>query len=428
MASGQDARRNTVAGLFVLSGVLLAAVTLVVIQRFTLAEQTDYTVRFSVDEGVAGLAPGSPVLVGGLARGTVTEVSPILDGEGRLERLDVRIALRADIAIFSDARVVRTMPLLGSQASLNFTRLGGIRGDASRVAAGGTIDATSSPGMLEMLVGSENSEEVGNVIGSLDRLSELLGEQVPRDYETIVRPALVQAGTVVGDFSERWPQWSDRIDGTLANADTASASLVSGLSEARSLVASARPPVDELASMIARNAPRVDEIFDNALTVSRDARVVVSDLRARTLPLLDEILGNADSTLRTIATAIDRLEPEILRQVPQIRTILENVRIASAELKLSTIEVRRNPWRLLLRPTSELVAHENLLDAARAFSIAASDLKSAGQSFEEILAADPAAFGDDPELAGSIRRNLLDELARFERVREALFRTIVESR
>ncbi len=282
--------------------------------------------------------------------------------------------------------------------------------------------------MLEMLVGSENSEEVGNVIGSLDRLSELLGEQVPRDYETIVRPALVQAGTVVGDFSERWPQWSDRIDGTLANADTASASLVSGLSEARSLVASARPPVDELASMIARNAPRVDEIFDNALTVSRDARVVVSDLRARTLPLLDEILGNADSTLRTIATAIDRLEPEILRQVPQIRTILENVRIASAELKLSTIEVRRNPWRLLLRPTSELVAHENLLDAARAFSIAASDLKSAGQSFEEILAADPAAFGDDHELAGSIRRNLLDELARFERVREALFRTIVESR
>lgn len=425
MASGQDARRNTVAGLFVLSGVLLAATTLVVIQRLTLAKQIPYTVRFSVDEGVAGLAAGSPVLVGGLSRGTVTKVDPIFGDDGRLARIDCEIALRADIAVYSDARVVRTMPLLGSQASLNFTRLGGLGRDAKKVPPGGPIDATPSPGMLEMLVGGENSEEMGAVIGNLERLSQLLGEQLPKDYETIVRPALVRAGTVVEEFSDRWPQWSDRIDGTLANADTASASLVSGLADARNLIAAARPPVDEMAVLIERNSPRVDEILDNALTVSSDARVVASELREQTLPLVARILGSADGTLSKIAAVIDRLQPEVYRQVPQVREILENVRVASAELKLATIEVRRNPWRLLLRPTSELVAHENLLDAARAFSIAAGDLKSAGQSFEEILAADPSAFAGDPELAESIRRTLLDNLDRFERVREVLFRTIV---
>lgn len=428
MASGPDARQNTIAGLFVLAGILLAAATLVVIERISLAEKATYTVRFGVDEGVTGLAPGSPVLVGGLSRGTVTRVEPKLATDGRLERIDVEISLEADIAIFSDARVVRMMPLLGSQSSLNFTSLGGSGAEAHRIASGGTIDAKPSPGMLEMLVGRENAEEMGSVITNLSSLSELLGEQLPRDYDEFVQPALRDLGGVAHDLSQRWPQWSGRVDTTLANAEKASQSLVDGLSEARELVAAARRPVDDLASMIEQNTPRVDSILANALSVSEDAVAVLGDLRSRSMPMLDDILGKADDTLVRIARTVERVEPEVYRQLPQIREILTNIRVASAELKLATIEVRRNPWRLLLSPSSSQVAHENLMDAARAFSIAAGDLKTAGQSFEEILANDPSAFGSDPQLAESIRRNLLEELGRFQKARDSLFRTIVEGR
>lgn len=432
MAAGQDARQNTVAGLFVLAGILLAAGTLVVIQRISLAKQATYTVRFEVDEGVTGLAPGSPVLVGGLASGSVTSVVPKPGDDGQLRFIDVQISLKADIEIFSNARVVRTMPLLGSQGSLNFTSLGGpgpkVAPEPLRVEPGQTIDAQSSPGMLEMLVGRENSEELGSVITNLASLSELLGEQLPRDYDEFVQPALRDLGGVAHDLSQRWPQWSGRVDTTLANAEDASKSLVDGLSEARELLAAARRPVDDLASMIEQNTPRVDSILANALTVSEDAVAVLGDLRNRSMPMLDEILGKADDALTRIARTVERIEPEVFRQLPQIREILTNIRVASAELKLATIEVRRNPWRLLLSPSSSQVAHENLMDAARAFSIAAGDLKTAGQSFEEILANDPSAFGADPQLAESIRRNLLDELGRFQKARDSLFRTIIEGR
>ena len=105
--------------------------------------------------------------------------------------------------------------------------------------------------------------------------------------------------------------------------------------------------------------------------------------------------------------------------------MLTDLREASSELKLSMIEIRRNPWRLLYQPTSEVVAHENLYDAARTFTIAAADLKVAGESLQQVLASDPQALADDPELARAIREDLGDQLRRYEDAQRDLFRIIL---
>jgi len=432
MATTAAGRQNFVAGLFVLAGVALAVVTLVIIQQLTLSPRVLYQIEFTVEEGVGGLATGSDVQVGGLSRGKVAAVTPRYEnvasgGSGtgrRMSGVVVSVEIDESIEIFSDATVLRMSPLLGTTGFLNFTSLGGGPG-ASRLAAGGTLDARPSPGMLATIVGGQNAEAVGTMISNVERLSTVLGEQVPRDYDEFVRPALRDAGAVVQGVREKWPTWSGDIDTTLGNASTASAALVVGIDDARDLVDAARTPVDRLSTLVETNAPNVTETVQNALEISVQVDAIVKELEEEALPKAIALLDSAKRTLDGASATLERIEPEILRQMPQVRSIVSDIREASAELKLSMIEIRRNPWRLLFQPSTEIVGNENLFAAARNFAIAAGDLRVAGEAFEEVLAADPAALAEDPELAGSLRGALRDQFQRYERAQRDLFRIIL---
>ncbi len=418
-----ETRQNLTAGAFVISGVVLAVATLVIIQQLTLTPQATYRVRFTVEEGVGGISAGSAVQVGGLPRGTVTAVIPVFD-DGRLVAIEAGIEIDRTIRFSSDATVLRMSPLLGTVGFLNFTNLGGGPGSAV-IEPGGTIDASPSPGMLATIVGGENAADVGDVISNVQRLSVLLGDEVPRDYNEFVRPSLADVRTVVGDVAQRWPTWSGEISTTLANAVQASAALVAGIDDARSLVDKAREPIDGVAQLVRTNAPNVESILAEAKNVSEQADILVKNLNEEAMPRLLGVLGSAQSALDDVEAMLGSLRPEVARQIPQIRTMLTDLREASSELKLSMIEIRRNPWRLLYQPTSEVVAHENLYDAARTFTIAAADLKVAGESLQQVLASDPQALADDPELARAIREDLGDQLRRYEDAQRDLFRIIL---
>jgi ABC-type transporter Mla subunit MlaD len=428
MATTSAGRQNLVAGVFVLAGIVLAVATLVVIQQLTLSPRVPYDIEFTVEEGVGGLATGSDVQVGGLSRGKVVSVTPRFadasGGDRRMTGVVVRVEIDESIEIFDDASVLRMSPLLGTIGFLNFTNLGGGEG-AARLSSGGTLDARPSPGMLATIVGGQNAEAVGLMIANVERLSDVLGEQIPRDYDQIVRPALRDAGTVIGDVRQKWPSWSGEITTTLDNAAVASASIVKGIDQARNLVASAQKPVDGIAVLVEDNTPAITRTVQNALDISRKVDDLATSLEQEALPKLTALLDSAKETLDGASATLERIEPEILRQMPQVRSIISDIRDASSELKLSMIEIRRNPWRLLFRPSSEIVGNENLFAAARNFAIAAGDLRMAGEAFEEVLAADPDALADDPDLADSLREAVGEQFRRYERAQQDLFRIIL---
>lgn len=431
MASSSAGRQEIVAGLFVLAGVALAVATLVIIQQLTLSARVPYRIEFTVEEGVAGLATGSDVQVGGLSRGKVVSVVPRFSGPStgtgdsrRMIGVTVDVEIDESIEIFSDAMVLRMSPLLGTTGFLNFTSLGG-GPDATRLASGDVLAARPSPGMLATIVGGRNASAVGEMISNVERLSTVLGEQVPKDYDEFVRPALRDASTVVHGIRQRWPEWSGDVTTTLDNASAASESLVTGLDRANALVETARRPVDRLSALVEENAPAVTETVQNALEISEQVDDLVQRLQRDALPKAIALLDSAKRTLDGASDTLERIEPEILRQMPQVRSIVSDIREASAELKLSMIEIRRNPWRLLFQPSSELVGNENLFAAARNFAIAAGDLRMAGEAFEEVIAVDPQALAEDPDLAASLRDALRDQFRRYERAQRDLFRIIL---
>jgi hypothetical protein len=87
---------------------------------------------------------------------------------------------------------------------------------------------------------------------------------------------------------------------------------------------------------------------------------------------------------------------------------MANFRLASDQLKLTMMEVRRAPWRLLYRPDTKELQYELLYDSARAYATAVSDLRAATESLE----AAQAAGGARPATEGATIDELIDQVRR----------------
>jgi len=66
-------------------------------------------------------------------------------------------------------------------------------------------------------------------------------------------------------------------------------------------------------------------------------------------------------------------------ETPGIRHTLANLRLMSDQLKLTAVEVRSQPWRLLHSPTTKEMSSQVLYDARAAYAEAASDLRAASE-------------------------------------------------
>src|SRR5262249_4128384 len=118
------------------------------------------------------------------------------------------------------------------------------------------------------------------------------------------------------------------------------------------------------------------------------------------------------------ADVADRVDRLLKEGVPQLKTTIANARLASEELKLALAEVRANPWKLLSRPTGRKdLENEALYDAARAYSLAVSDLRATAAALEAVAAA--GAEGGGPADREQIAALVADLDAAFRKYRES---------
>ena len=99
----------------------------------------------------------------------------------------------------------------------------------------------------------------------------------------------------------------------------------------------------------------------------------MSEFRTKTMGQIDEIperTQRREDARRFADERQQRIDPAHARREHDAR----EPRQATAQLKLTT-EVRRNPWKLLYTPTSEVLEHENLYESARSYVMATSELE-----------------------------------------------------
>ena len=391
------------AGFFVLSGIVLASfVTVVLAKTDFFQKRIPYTIRFTVSEGVSGLAPGSAVKIGGVQRGAVTEVTPQVGENGAFRDIYVGIEIDEGVRLFPGSKVVRIMPLLGENSILNFVSIG--TGEEP-LPAGHVIDAANSAGVIAAVLGADNAAKAGTIIDDAVTFSNWLAS-LPREYQERIVPMLDDAGATVKELRTDYGAWRTKVDGTLTSAQAAAGD-----------AASSMKGLDEL---LVRNAPRVDSALTDIAAGATDARATLADLRAKTVPLLNDALTNANAAISSFEKSVQLAHSFLLENLPGISLSLDNVRTATAQLKLAAMEVRRSPWKIMYQPGTEEVAHENLYEAARSFAIAASDLRAAGDSLRLVLTNDPALFERDPAFRDSVQKMVLDAMQRYESAQQQL--------
>lgn len=394
-------RNNLLAGAFTLGSLLLAVFALIWIGRvwesFTVT-RVPYIFRFTIRDGAAGLEKGSVVKVGGQQVGNVTKVQFDWPGDPKQAPADARnylyvsVSVDSTITLHRNAAVYLEQPLLGSVSQINIPDLGGPRpgipeGDdrAAQLAQGAIIDASIAPPSFLAQAGydKEQATQLQNILrrGSDigDRLGELsaaLQARLPKTIDGVdatVDNARSLTTALRDDYRE---QYRDRLTAIFENLRVGTVSVNDAVGDSRRLLASVQDAVNA-------NRPFLDKIF-----------LSTSDLTAK---LNDELYGRVlsamttgEQAVRDVADITARARRLLTEESPNLRRAMADARLAADQLKLTLIEVRRNPWRLLYQPTKKELAEELLYDSARSYADAISDLRAAGEALEAAMAAQKA--------------------------------------
>lgn len=422
MADADHRRRNAIlAGGFLLTGLALA-----IFLSFLFSDRSPrlwtrrLVVRFSLVDGAAGIKPGSLVMLGGQPIGKVRSVRFDMDsgtspartgpdpgtsparpdapaspagpaaGGGTPTGVVIDAIVRSDLAIYDNALIALDRPLLGTLSTLSMyavgTRDGPHRGASPELEENEELMGTLAPPafLAQAGWGPDQSAQLRLVMDRADRVSEKVASLVDRH-----EPAIDQGFRDLGALAGRFPAWGESADRTLLNLERASERFGPIGDEALAVVKSVRAVVEE-------NRGAIDASIASA-------QKLMASLEGKSFDKLDEALAK-------VGRSAGRLDELLAEQGPTLRRTLANFRLMSDQLRLASSEIRTQPWRLLVRPTTKELEAQLVYDAARAYAEAVGDLRDASASLEGVLtpAQGAAPAGGEtarvvPELIESLR-------------------------
>ena len=168
-----------------------------------------------------------------------------------------------------------------------------------------------------------------------------------------------------------------------------------------------------------------DAAIANVEVMTEDGVAITHRLRDETLARVDDALDAGAEAISQLSTTMRRIDLQVANAIPQVQAFLQDALVAAGEMKLATIEIRRSPWRILYQPQPGELANENLFAAARDFTIAAGEVRSAAESLQSMQDRLPGALEKDPEMQELVQRLLTESLRRLETAQSRLFSVIV---
>ncbi len=444
MASNENRRNNVRAGLFTLVALALGFATIVVLNadsiKYLWGEHHRYVVRFTLLDGVGGLSPGSEVRVGGLVRGRVTDIrlTGIEAGDKRPPEALVDIEVDRSITLWSNAEAIRTVPILGGSSWINITTVGGpdlitrspgsSNGESSKKLpfdGTGEIPATPGDGLLTTIVGPQNAVTTQQLLENVASFTRFLDRDVVLAFDDEIRPTLADARGLVGDVRTDYGQWRKDLDQTFDSVASAADRLDGAMDQAAGTVSDARDDLRMIGELVRRNVGRIDAAIANVEVMTEDGVAITHRLRDETLARVDDALDAGAEAISQLSTTMRRIDLQVANAIPQVQAFLQDALVAAGEMKLATIEIRRSPWRILYQPQPGELANENLFAAARDFTIAAGEVRSAAESLQSMQDRLPGALEKDPEMQELVQRLLTESLRRLETAQSRLFSVIV---
>lgn len=421
--AGKVSKNNVIAGLFVVAAMVLAVAMSVVVSgaQKRLGARKSYTVRFSLADGASGIKIDSPVTVGGQEVGRVIGVRFSGGSDGAVGAVDVRIAIQSDLVLHKDAWAFLEKPLLGSMSTINFSNLGqeGPALEPDSMLTG----VLAPPGFLAQAgYGPEQIKQVKTMISEasdavsrINRISEKLEKEIDPNLKG-VRQAVDDMAAISSEWRARSPEWIKRVDSVLAKADDAADQFKPIAKQAETLVNSADQAVKDFRQILEENRAGLARAVANA-------EAGMDHFKNETLTYMDDTFKTSKQAAESMRDSTERFQAMVKEEVPNIQRMLANFRLASDQIKLVGIEVRRNPWRLLYSPKVKELDSELFYDAARTYAEAVSDLRSASEALQAVSTGPTPATR---ETIDHIKARLEEAFKRYQESEKALLKKMSE--
>jgi len=416
------------------AGIFVVVVILSDFDRLLQGTQT-FKVRFALVDGLKGLKEGASVTIGHHPTGSVVEIVDDKDEQGRIVGKIATIELPDNIKLYDNATVKLNPPPLGGGTSLNIENVG-------RDAAKQESPAILIEGRYLVEVAKDNPNRL--VRGPDDLFPDLSDQQLIDQGTSVVSdgrgkwrlgdswdidpPNDVLAGgvqspqmmkSIVQEVGLRQIE-RERIRNIIRNADAAMAKVngilddnrenlkatIAGLADVMSeknrenlaqaldviavIVKENQPDlrvaVDNLRKLLEKNRPVIDSALAKADKTMEHAQAVLKRVREDTMDRITKAVDNASITMDGARKTVKQFEQLATTQRPALERMIANFRLASDNMKLAAIEIRRAPWRLLYKPEAQEIDTENLYSAARSFLIAADSVETSVASLNGVMA------------------------------------------
>lgn len=421
MAIGRGSRNNVLAGLFVLAALALVMVVIIVMSNLgdAFIKKHDYIVRFSILDGAEGLDSGAPVKLGGQRVGRV-KGAKIHDSEtsGEPDFVDVTIQIPTKYTLYSDADVQLLKPLLGSGSSINIISLTGMetvglqfQGPPKRLKNGDMVMGRLGP---PGFIAPTDYAKFQAILARVDRIT---GEVEPQ-IKTIMADtsaAVADVKTITADAREKWPVWSGQISDVIARVEKGSQSFDTIIANLKDVAQSVKDGVEDARKLVDKGRAVVDDNRASIDATIRNIKEVTDRVNGEWSTKVTTLLDQGREAMESARATAKDVELLVAKNKPQLEDIIADATLAAQQLKLTTVEVRASPWRLLYQPTKKELENELLYNSVRQYSEAVGELRAASES----LKAMSTRPGVDPKTIDAMTTKLRDAFEKYQEQEKA---------
>jgi len=355
--------------------------------------QQKITIRIPYKVGLKGLSKGSPVHLGGVKIGHITNTD--------IKKLDPASTDCNDVYVFFTMKIPQQYKLrddcvlmpqsnvLGGQILLSIEDLGS-KGEF--IKSGQTADLLLADSIIETVASEFDPHDPNSFITGLKMDISAITDRL---QQTIVKldtaldaakSAMVNLKDITGD---------ERVDKVIGNITEVS---------------------DDLKPTIAK----LDTSLDNAQSAMANLKKITGDERVdKIIDNITEASDNLKSTIAKLDTSLDGVKTTLadlkaLTGDERIDRIISNVTAVSSNLKLTSQEVRRAPWKLFYKPEEKEFRIQALVDSAGAFAAGAERLDNTALRLQRLMSASDDELQVDKERIESIFSELEASFEQFK--------------
>lgn len=338
-------RNAFVAGLFILLSIALVVLILLLIHGQGMAVTRVHTASFKLTDDLGGLAVGDDVRIGGVKVGIVRDLQ-LKNLDGHNPHVLVQFTLPATTTLHEDA-VIRAQNGLTGTSNLNIETLGKGKLLSDGVALVGSPDPKTA-----FLAGLPKvNETVASFKQTADSATTLV-----RHVNEKVDPIVDKYNGVANNGAQMMAQVRDLVGDTKSDFR----GTIKNLNDATGTIKDKLPGI---ADQVSATLNKIDAAVVSAKSALEDVQKTVANTK------------DVSSTLRSVVTG----------NRSKLESMVNGLKATSDNLKATSIEVRRSPWRLLYKPTPEEMGNLNLYDTTRQFADGANHLDDAAAALRDAL-------------------------------------------